>query len=267
MVVHACPARRRDGPGNAIYNGFMLIPVTAKLKEALRSRGVESFHSPAARISALARFEPPCSIKWMQIENGCSLGAFSYAVSGYYSHVEIGRYVSIGEDVQVGRASHALTWVSTSPFLYLRQKLFDLGQEFEQSAEYHDYLPPPRPGAATTSLRKTVVGNDVYIGHGAMVMPGVTVGDGAIVAAMAVVTKDVPPYGVVAGNPARLLRMRFGAPTVAALLQSAWWRFAPWQLTDIDLSQPDEAAAALMDRAPQMTPYAPAIVAVDGLDS
>ena len=67
------------------------------------------------------------------------------------------------------------------------------------------------------------IGNDVWIGSGAMILSGVTIGDGAVVAARAVVTKDVPPYAIVAGNPARLVRYRFDEATIAALLEAAWW--------------------------------------------
>src|SRR6266851_3383148 len=99
----------------------MLVPLDARLKAKLKERGIESFHNPAARISDAAVLEPPCSLKWVGIESQFRLGAFSYAVSGFCSEVSIGRYTSIGEQVQVGRANHALTWVSTSPFFYLRE--------------------------------------------------------------------------------------------------------------------------------------------------
>ena len=69
----------------------------------------------------------------------------------------------------------------------------------------------------------TVVGNDVWLGYGALVMPGVTIGDGAVVAAGSLVSADVPPYAIVAGNPARVVRSRFGEDDVAALLRAAWW--------------------------------------------
>lgn len=76
----------------------------------------------------------------------------------------------------------------------------------------------------------TVVGNDVWIGNGATVMPGVRIGHGAIVAAGAVVTRDVPDYGVVGGNPARLLRTRYADADIARLLDLAWW---DWPLDHI----------------------------------
>jgi virginiamycin A acetyltransferase len=69
----------------------------------------------------------------------------------------------------------------------------------------------------------TVIGNDVWIGHEAMLLPGARIGDGAIIGARAVVAGEVPPYAVAVGNPARVTRMRFDAGTVAALLEIAWW--------------------------------------------
>jgi virginiamycin A acetyltransferase len=76
-------------------------------------------------------------------------------------------------------------------------------------------------GAA--SRGDTVVGHDVWLGYQALVMPGVTIGHGAAVATASVVTRDVPPYAIVAGNPARIIRMRFDASDVERLLRAAWW--------------------------------------------
>ena len=69
----------------------------------------------------------------------------------------------------------------------------------------------------------TIIGNDVWIGYRAAIMPGVTIGDGAIIGAFSVVTRDVPPYSIVGGNPAQLLRNRFDDATTAELLNVAWW--------------------------------------------
>jgi len=77
----------------------------------------------------------------------------------------------------------------------------------------------------------TTIGNDVWIGYDALFMPGVRVGDGAIVAARSVVTADVEPYAVVGGNPAREIRTRFDAATVAALLEIAWWDWSAEKIT------------------------------------
>jgi virginiamycin A acetyltransferase len=84
---------------------------------------------------------------------------------------------------------------------------------------------PAMDGKAYPSKGDTRVGNDVWIGYRATVLPGVTIGDGAIVGAYAVVTRDVAPYTIVGGNPAQLLRPRFDAATTAALLAAAWWEW------------------------------------------
>ena len=244
----------------------MLVTLTQAMKDTLRQRGVECFLAPGyVNISTDAEFEPPCSIKWMAIENTVRLGAFSYAVSGYFSNVTIGRYTSIGEAVQIGRANHALNWVSTSPFFYERYRLFDVGDGFADAAEFHAYVPQTQPAEPATAPSQVTIGNDVWIGHGAFIRPGVTVGDGAVIGACAVVTKDVPPYGVVAGNPATLLRLRLPAALIAGFLDLRWWRHAPWQLQGIDFSQPSAALEQLRHRLPLLPPYQPECVAVSEL--
>jgi acetyltransferase-like isoleucine patch superfamily enzyme len=241
----------------------MLIVLTQPMMDKLRQRGVECFLAPGyVNISTDAVFEPPCSIKWMAIENNVSVGAFSYAVSGYFSNVTIGRYTSIGEAVQVGRANHALTWVSTSPFFYERTRLFDLGDAFAGAADFHSYSPQVEPAEPATAPAQITIGNDVWIGHGAFIRPGVTIGNGAVIGAHAVVTKDVPHYGVVAGNPATLHRLRLPAPLIAAFLELRWWRYAPWQLQGIDFSQPSPAVEALRLRIADLPPYQPGTVSV-----
>lgn len=82
----------------------------------------------------------------------------------------------------------------------------------------------PQPGELPFK-GDTVVGNDVWIGYQAVIMPGVKIGDGAIIAAKSVVVKDVPPYTVVGGNPATSLRQRFPDETIDALLEIAWWNW------------------------------------------
>lgn len=77
----------------------------------------------------------------------------------------------------------------------------------------------------------TVVGNDVWIGYEAVIMPGVKIGNGAIVATKAVVTKDVPDYAIVAGNPAQVVKMRFSESEIAQLLQIAWWDWSKEKIT------------------------------------
>lgn len=119
----------------------------------------------------------------------------------------IGRFCSIAAETRfiMNGGNHATSWATTFPF-----PIFANGWEVAMPNEW------PHKG-------DTVVGNDVWIGYGATVMPGVRIGDGAIVAACSVVTRDVPPYAIVGGNPATVLRHRFDDATIARLLELRWW--------------------------------------------
>ena len=201
------------------------------------------------------------------------MGAFSYGVSGYYCEVTIGRYCSFGENVQVGRGAHPVAWMSTSPFFYTYDSsMFDIGRDFEQGLDYAVYR-PGNPGEIPIRNSKTIndflqltkIGNDVWIGHGAFILPGVTIGDGAVIAAQAVVTKDVPPYAIVGGNPARVIRFRFDPDQIAALQELAWWRFAPWQLHGVPFANIDHAIDKLQAIVPHLQPYCPPPVSMGEL--
>ncbi|WP_338549843.1 CatB-related O-acetyltransferase [Roseovarius phycicola] len=210
--------------------------VAVRISE-LASKGVEVLPRPSGRVIHLPRqtcIEAPASLKWTQYELSLSLGAFSYQVSGYCAAAEIGRYCSFGENVQIGRQNHPLTWASTSPAFYLKDRLFQVGDGFAGAEAYQSYA--FRNTQPPTKIRKTVIGHDVWIGHGAMIAAGVKIGNGAIVAAGASVAKDVPPYTLVAGNPAVPKKTRVSTDQIAALQQSRWWQFAPWQLSHLDMA-------------------------------
>lgn len=225
------------------------------LRRALQDRGVECFLGPGSQLAGDVAFEAPCSLKWMQIHPKVRLGAFSYAVTGYYLGCTIGRYTSIGEGVQIGRQSHPTTWVSTSPFQYLQQRMFDIGHGFAEAEAYHADRVAALPAA--TEMRFTTIGNDVWIGHGAFIGAGVTVGDGAIIAGGAVVTKDVPPYAVVGGNPATILKLRLPIEQAARLQALAWWRYAIWDLRDVPFHDVPAAIEVMERRIPSLEPYRP----------
>lgn len=129
----------------------------------------------------------------------------------------IGKYCALGTGIRfiMNGANHRMDGPSTFPFPIM-------GGGW---AEHLDLL------AGLPGRGDTVVGNDVWIGYGAMVMPGVRIGHGAIVASGAVVVDDIPDYGIVGGNPARLIRTRYSAPDVARLLALAWWDWPAEHLT------------------------------------
>lgn len=129
----------------------------------------------------------------------------------------IGRFCAIarGAKFVMNGANHKLSGFSTYPFAIF-------GEGWEAGA--WDEADLPHKG-------DTVVGHDVWIGYDALVMPGVRIGHGAIVAARSVVAADVPPYSIVGGNPARVLKRRFDDETVAALLDIAWWDWPAEKIT------------------------------------
>jgi acetyltransferase-like isoleucine patch superfamily enzyme len=242
----------------------MTIALSDHLIAELRQRGVSTLLRPGAPLPDNCVFEPPCSLKWMSVQHSLQLGAFSYAVSGFYFACRIGRYCSFGEQVQIGRHPHPMHWVTTSPFLYTPyQNVLD--QPLPPGVELTPHKDFKRSGPPVVA-KLTSIGNDVWIGHGAFVLPGVTIGDGAVIAAMAVVTKDVPPYAVVAGSPARVVRMRFPEDQVDALLASQWWEFAPWQLKGARVDDIHAFVAHVKAlRAAGTAPHAPELIALQSL--
>lgn len=130
---------------------------------------------------------------------------------------EIGAFCSIGHRVSIGGAAHPAKFVSTSP-VFLSHK-----DSVQAKFAQHAFLPE----------LKTRIGHDVWIGEGVFIKAGVHIGHGAIVGMGSVVTRDVPPYAIVAGNPARLIRMRFDDKLIAGLLEMAWWNLPEAELRRI----------------------------------
>lgn len=122
----------------------------------------------------------------------------------------IGSYCSIGSGavfMMAGNQGHNTQWLSTYPFFFQANIFKDAKNGFEKAGN-------------------TVIENDVWIGSEAMIMPGVKIGNGAIIAARAVVVKDVAPYTVVGGNPATLIKSRFEKEEIEQLLRMKWWNWS-----------------------------------------
>jgi len=133
---------------------------------------------------------------------------------GNDGNITIGAYCSFAGGVKIFLGGeHRTDWVTTYPFIALEESLGHL--------QGHPH-----------SRGDVVIGNDVWIGREAIVLSGVTIGDGAVVGARAVVRKDVPPYAIVAGNPANVMRMRFPPETVERLLRVAWWTWPRERILD-----------------------------------
>lgn len=129
------------------------------------------------------------------------------------SKVSIGRYCSIAPNVYIAPGEHYISFVTTHPIMFepYWRKLLNIAEK-----EY--YIKK-----INKSDIETVIGNDVWIGINVTIMRGVRIGDGAVVASGAVVTQDVPPYAVVGGVPARVIKYRFDDETISFLLEQKWW--------------------------------------------
>lgn len=137
---------------------------------------------------------------------------------------KIGRFTSIASYVRCNYGTHPYTYpfVSTSPLFVSTQK--QCGLSFTQISRFDEYR-----YADKDRKYPIVIGSDCWIGEGVFFTGGITVGDGAVVLAYAVVTKDVPPYAIVGGVPAKIIRYRYDADTVQMLLESQWWnKDLPW---------------------------------------
>lgn len=157
------------------------------------------------------------------------VGKFSFVKGsmGKYSYVgdnvtiidgNIGRYTSISSNVHVVNGRHPLKapYVSTSPVFYSKQSPVGYSFASEQMFEEYSYTDKERKFCV-------VIGNDCWIGYGVSIVEGVTIGDGAVVLANATVTKDVPPYAIVGGVPAKVMGYRYEENIISQLLNICWW--------------------------------------------
>jgi acetyltransferase-like isoleucine patch superfamily enzyme len=165
----------------------------------------------AASLSRNVKFE-----KGVIVETGTHLQA---SLVGRYTYINkyclidkntksIGRFCSIAYNVKIGLGSHPSDWVSSHPFAY------DPKYSFVKEGRMFD-----------DSNKETIIGNDVWIGANATILAGVRVGDGAIVGANSLVTKDVEPYSIVVGTPAKHQRYRFDPETISKLQKLQWWNW------------------------------------------
>lgn len=136
-----------------------------------------------------------------------------YSYTGYGCNIvncSIGAFCSIADGVNIGGASHPVSHVSTSPVFHSGKNI--LGKTFHS----HQF----------DASKRTHIGNDVWIGYGAIIKAGVSIGSGAVIGAGSVVTKDIPSYEIWAGNPAKRIRPRFSEEIVVKLVESKWWEMS-----------------------------------------
>lgn len=187
------------------------------------------FTDPLPRIHPTAELKgcklgPYAAVGERTVLRDVTVGDFSY----FERHAEavyttVGKFCSIAANTRINALEHPMERPTTHKVTY-------------RPNEYFRYLGVDGGFRERRKARPVTIGNDVWIGHGAVIMPGVTIGDGAVVGANAVVTGDVPPYRIAAGVPARELRPRFPGPVADRLQALAWW---DWPLARLYEALPD----------------------------
>lgn len=152
------------------------------------------------------------------------IGKNSYIGKNSVIDAYIGNYCSIGSNVLIITANHPISFVSTSPVFYSTRK--QTGFTFVEKSLFDELNTCSYEG----KKYGIIIGNDVWIGDNVMIRGGVTIGDGAIIAMGSVVTKDVQPYSIVGGVPAKLIKFRFNNETIDKLLKISWWN---WEFAKI----------------------------------
>lgn len=173
-----------------------------------------SFRKFNKNISAFALWDKDCKLS-PKIFLGPFAKLYGSTIGNYtrirhfttVAYTQMGKFCSVAAGTKIGVAGHPTNLLSTNSVFYLSRSL---NEKFKNDIPYEPYQP-------------IIIGNDVWIGEKALVMPGVTIGDGAIIAAHAVVTKDVPPYAVAGGVPAKVIKYRFSEEMITLLEKIQWW--------------------------------------------
>lgn len=138
------------------------------------------------------------------------LGKYSYiGNNSFVSDTDVGNFTSISTDCYIGGTSHPTDWVSTSPVFHKWENIM------KKNFARHEF----------EIFKRTTIGNDVWIGNRVMIKAGVKIADGAVIGMGSIVTKDIGPYEIWAGNPARLIRKRFDDETINKLMKIEWWKW------------------------------------------
>lgn len=159
----------------------------------------------------------------MPVKSFCSVGAFSYPTCHFPGNVKIGRYCSIASGVKIMGGQHPINRFTTHMLTY--NGAFDVFAKDEFNADW-------KLNPFNTELDGPVIGHDVWIADDVVLKGGITIGHGAIIAANSVVTKDVPPYAIVGGVPASIIRYRFEQDIIDMLLKTQWWNYRYTDLPD-----------------------------------
>lgn len=184
-----------------------------------------TYIAQTAFIHSSAIIDQPVTIgKNAEVHSNCMVGRYTLINNNsiLYSGVEIGRYCSVARFCELGAAEHPSNFLSSASFQYSTD-LFKGHPDFAFKRK-----------SVFQGNHHTKIGHDVWIGAKAVIKTGVTIGHGAIVAGLSFVNKDVPPYAIVGGIPAKLIRYRFDEPIIEQLLTLKWWELSPIQMANVN---------------------------------
>lgn len=164
----------------------------------------------------------------------CNMGSYSYSISPLDPFMKIGRYCSIARGLQFFKGTHPVDNVSTSPFTYENRIYITTKPYADNHTKILNPLFVGKKGG--TGIK---IGNDVWIGQNVTIKYDTVIGDGAVIAANSVVTKDVPPYAIVGGVPAKVLKYRFDEEIRNKIASSKWWKYDVTKLNGFGFNDPN----------------------------
>lgn len=183
----------------------------------------------------------PYSSASPHIESGlCSIGAYSYSHSPVPESLSIGRFCSLAKGLRFLDFSHPIDFISSSVAFFKpvhTNKLTAIHHLIDDELVNKNYQRPQfdeRRGQCYPKIE-----NDVWIGENVTLAMGITIGNGSIIAANSVVTKSTPPYSILAGNPAKIVKYRFDEKTIKSLLKSEWWEYDYFDLINYNFEEPE----------------------------
>jgi acetyltransferase-like isoleucine patch superfamily enzyme len=245
----------------------------AKITFSLSSEAIAALDAAGLRLPGLrrtghlaagSRIEWPTSIiSTVPPSAFLDVGAFCNLSGGTINNARFGRYCSVATGVVIGPHEHPTDWLTTSRAAY-----------YPEVNGWNRLMAGNRLGQVAAGLRPfrdscpvTTIGPDAWIGQGAFLKAGITVGPGAIIGARATALRDVPPYAVMVGTPARVVRLRFPEPVVERLLAVEWWRYSIYDLFAAPMDSIERALDVIEElvAAKAVQPYQGRVVAPEDL--